>query len=134
MTESKVAIEVAEQEFDRFCEEMDLDVDTSVMDAEDKAAFEKIERRLVNAIAEGRLTIDEKGQPVLQLSDGGQPVTFHEPNGANIIAMDQKRHGHNNARQILFIAEMTNQAEERIRKLPMRDLKICNSIVALFLD
>lgn len=41
MSEQKVATEVAEAEFVRFAEAMDLDIDTAKMDGEDRKGFEQ---------------------------------------------------------------------------------------------
>lgn len=133
MTGQKVATEVAEQEFARFLEAMDLKFDTASMDAEDREGFEKNKRTILDAMEDGRLTIDEKGQPVLQLRDGGSPITFHEPTGKMLMEMDQKKKDHLVARSLILIAALTDQLESRIQKLANRDLKVCNAITTLFL-
>ena len=59
-----VAKEVAEQDFNRFAESMDLDIDPVDMDAEDKKGFEQQKDRIIAAIQSGSLVINDSGEPV----------------------------------------------------------------------
>lgn len=132
MSEDKVAAEVAEQEFNRFCEAMDLDVDPAGMDDDDKALFVDSKRRLVKAIRGGSLTIDEKGQPVFTPSVGS-PIVFGEPIGEQLMAGDAKKASHSHARLFAVLAEITKNPESRFRKMANRDLKVCKALGLLFL-
>jgi len=132
MSESKVAAEVAEAEFERFVEAMDLDVDPAGMDDDDKRSFESARRRLLKAMMAGQLVVNEQGEPVY--SPGfGDPITFHEPTGATYMAMDQKREGHNFGKTVATLAEMTRLPATRFSKMANRDFKVCSAILGLFL-
>lgn len=130
----KVALEVAEEEFTRFVEEMDLEFDERGMDDEDRAAFRECKRRLIKAMVSGALVIDEKGRPVYSpRSDDGGPITFSEPRGGDISQMDSKKTNHTIGKTRALMAAMTHQPEQRFAKLANRDLKVCESILILFL-
>lgn len=131
---STVAKEVAEAEFERFLESMDLDADPSTMDADDAKAFDEAKRTLVRAIERGSLVVDEKGQPIYtpQLGDIGA-ITFYEPTGASFIAMDGKKKDQQMAKMFAVMADMTRKPAATFSKLTMRDFKICQTLVTLFL-
>lgn len=129
--EKKVATEVAEHEFVRFCEAMDLDTEPKG-DDEDLRSYNETKRRIVDAICEGRLVVDEDGQPVFTPSDGGS-ITFYEPEGSSLLAMDQKKSGHNVGKSFAVLAAMTKQPAMRFSKMKNRDLKICQAVMVLFL-
>ena len=86
MSNNPVAAEVALKEFERFAEEMDLDIDTAAMDDEDLTAFNKQRSRIVRAIERGNLVINEDGEavytPINTRSRHAEALTFHERTGA----------------------------------------------------
>ena len=128
-----VATEVAELEFDRFVEEMDIDIDPKGMDDADKAALENNKRRIVRAIALGRLVVNEAGEPVYTPQKGDNtPITFHEPNGAARMAADEKKAGHNMKKGFAIIAAATKQPITRFVNMVERDLKVIEAIGAIF--
>lgn len=131
---STVAKEVAEAEFNRFLESMDLEADPSIMDADDTKAFEDAKRKLVQAIERGTLAVDEKGQPIYtpQVGELG-PITFYEPTGASFIAMDGKKKEQQMAKMFAVMADMTHKPAATFSKMAMRDFKICQTLVTLFL-
>jgi hypothetical protein len=134
MNEPKIAQEFAEQEFDRFLNAMDLDIQLKGMDDEDRKSFEEAKRKLVRAMQKGSLVIDEKGQPVFtpQLGDTA-PITFKEPTGAVLMTMDQKKKDHDVAKMMVTMAAMTGVNMQRFAKMEGRDIKICLAIATLFL-
>jgi len=132
-TEPKVSQEVADAEFDRFAEAMDLDVDTSRMDTEDVETFKTSRRRVTDAIMRGSLAIDDAGQPVYQPLAGGDAITFYEPTGATFMAMDGKKKDHDFERTFSLLADMTRQLPKRFATMKQRDLKLCRTILGLFL-
>lgn len=132
--EDKVAIDVAEQEFERFADAMDLDIDTSVMDEEDKAAFEGTRRKVVRAIQKGRLVVNDDGEPVFSpVTVDCDPLVFREPLGGTFISMDRKKKNQNVSKMVGIMAEMTGQSEKLFARMKNRDFTVCQSIVTLFL-
>lgn len=129
-----VATSVAEDEFARFVEAMDLDVDTVHMEASELDGFKSCKRAVIRAMESGRLVIDDKGQPVYTPQVGDtKPITFHEPDGASILSMDKKKSGENVAKTHAAMAAMTKTSAEKFAKMAGRDLKVCNAIYLLFL-
>jgi len=138
MTEKKtvVAPEMAEAEFDRFVDEMDLDVDTSVMDEEDRTSFDKQKRRIIKAMVNGSLIINENGEAVYapQRSDIDSLITFHERTGASLMAMDNKKKNHDVAKTYAVMASMTKEHPGIFAKLKGTDIKVCEALYALLMD
>lgn len=133
--EMVVATEVAELEFNRFCDEMDLDVDESTMDADDLKSFSEAKKRIVREIEAGRLSVDEKGQPTYtpRYGDSG-PLTFYRPSGETLMAMDGKKKDHDVHKFYAVIAAMTKKSPGAIAKLDLKtDLKVAQTIAILFL-
>lgn len=133
--EQKVAREVAEAEFERFVEAMDLELDDARMDTEDRKSFSELRDRVVRCIEQGHLVVDEKGQPVYTPRAGNhtQPITFHEPTGASFMAMDSKKKGQDIAKMYAVMADMTHLDAKVFASMANRDLKVCQAIVSLFL-
>lgn len=138
MAEKKVATEVAEIEFNKFVSMMALDVDPKGMDDEDRKSFVQAKRRIVEAIEDGRVVINDKGEPVFTPVGNGtanedlSPITFREPKGDALMAMDMKRDGHNVAKTYASMSAQTGQEMARFAKMAARDLRICMALYVLF--
>lgn len=131
----KIAKEMAEQEFDRFAEAMDLNVDTTKMDLEDKQGFTEQHGRLINAIQKGSLVINDNGEPVFtpQRTQGTDPITFYEPTGASLMAMDRKKQTEDIAKMFAAMGDITKTHANIFSKMRMSDLKVCMAITMFFL-
>jgi len=136
--ESKVALEVAEQEFDSFVDAMRLDVDTSFMDAEDLTAFEKQKRRIVFAIQDGSLFINEEGKAVYtpQHKDSKyhEPLIFNERSGSSVMALDGKKKNYDVAKTYAVMGAMCKVPPVTFAGLVGIDGKICEAIFSLLMD
>ena len=135
MAENKVAKEVAEQEFERFAEVMDLDVDPAFLDDEDKKGLELQKNRIVAAIMAGSLVINDDGEPVYtpQRSEDRTPITFHEPSGASLMEMDRKKKNEDIGKLYAIMASMGKVHANTFAKMKMSDLKVCQAVTTLFL-
>jgi len=136
--DEKVSREVAEQEFDRFVEEMDLDLDTSSMDTEDRTQFDKQKRRILKAIMRGDLVINAEGEavytPANPRSKYLDPITFHERTGASMMAMDGKKKNHDVAKTYAVLADMCRVHPNVFAGLAGTDVKVCEALFALLMD
>ena len=132
---SLVAKEVAEQDFNRFADSMDLDIDPVGMDAEDKKGFEQQKDRIIAAIQSGSLVINDSGEPVFtpQRTKGADAITFYEPTGASLMAMDRKKKTEDIGKLYASMGEMTRTHASTFSKMKMPDLKVCMAITTLFL-
>jgi len=72
--------EVAEQEFTRFCDRMDLEVKPENFDAAGLKVFNELKGTVLEAIRFGDVEINEKGCPAVRPSSTGitQPIVFQE--------------------------------------------------------
>ena len=127
--------EFAEQEFERFCTCMDLEVQTADMSDDDRASFEKQRRTVVDALRGGSLVIRDNGEPEFRpvSEPEGEPITFYEPTGATFLAMDSRKKGHDMAKLNAMLGDMTKQPPIRFSRMKNRDYKICQALVVLFL-
>ena len=136
--ENPVALEVAEAEFDRFADKMDLDLDTSLMDAEDLGQFAKQKRRILRAMERGDLTVNEGGEAVYTPSNArskhSDPITFHERTGASLMAMDGKKKGHDVAKTYAVMSDMCRVHPNVFAGLAGNDAKVCEALFALLMD
>lgn len=131
----KISSEVAEQEFNRFIELMDIDADTSGMSQEDSEEFGTLRKRLVNAIVNGSLVVNDSGEPIFtpQRTKEADPITFFEPTGASLMAMDRKKKNEDVSKMFATMADMTRTHASTYSKMKNADLKICLAVATLFL-
>lgn len=136
MAEEMVAQEVAEREFARFLEAMDLTekVSTKNLDADDRKAFESNKQVLLVAMRRGSLVIDEQGQPTFTpvKSVDFRPIVFKEPTGATVKAMDQAKQGNNGERGIILMSAISGEVQARFVKMVRRDYAVCEAITLIF--
>lgn len=133
----KINKEMAEQEFSNFADDMDLDVDISNMDSEDKEAFEKLKRKIILAIINGSLIFNENSEPVFtpqRSGDNTKPITFKEVTGAGFLSMDKTKQSHGMAKVFGLMAEMTGTSQKTFSNFVGSDIKVCIAITNLFLD
>jgi hypothetical protein len=131
----KIAKEVAELEFERFASEMDLDVSTDGLDEEEQSSLDEHRRKVVNSICNGSLVINEDGEPVYtpRRGENKEPLTFHEPTGSTIMAMDKKKKSEEVGKMYSVMAALTKQHPSTFSKMKYSDVKICSAITTLFL-
>ncbi len=134
MAEPKLAQSVAEQEFQRFAEAMDLDVDTGAMNQETLAMFERHHKIVIRALMSGALIIDDKGQPLYTptVADDKEPLLFSEPKGDAHMAADMKKPDQNVAKLYAQLAAWTGTSVKRFSSMPQRDLKVCEALFVIF--
>lgn len=131
--------ETAKNEFDRFVDSMDLDLDTADMDSEDLAAFNKTKNRILRAIEKGALIIDaETGEaiytPQHTRSKVKDAITFHERTGASLMAMDGVKKNHDVTKTYKVMADMCKVHPGVFAGLVGTDVKVCEAIFALLMD
>jgi|AntRauTorckE5430_2_1112549.scaffolds.fasta_scaffold00317_7 hypothetical protein len=130
-----VAKEVAELEFLRFVELMDLDVNTDDMDEDDLKGFNQQKKKLILAIQAGSLIVSDKGEPTYtpQRINDAMAVTFYEPTGSALMAMDRKKKTEDIGKMYALMGEITRTHSNVFSKMKITDVKICMAITTLFL-
>ena len=132
---NKIAKEVAEAEFERFVEANDLLVGTDNMDKEDRDSLDEQRGRIVRAIEVGAMVINEDGEPVFtpQRCQDAKALTFHEPTGASLMAMDRKKKNEDVGKLYATMGDMTRTDAKTFSSMKMADLKVCIAVTTLFL-
>lgn len=139
MTDETPAIsaEVAEEEFARFCEEMDLDVDTSEMDDDDRLSLRDAKKVFLRAVMRNKLTVDGDGVPTFHYQRGNGEgileIRFPEPTGKAFLAMDKAKKNATHQKSFLMLEEVTKTPAAVFANMGASDLKVCQMVLALFL-
>ncbi len=133
-----VGLEVAEADFHRWAEGMDLDLDTTDMDAEDLTAFNKSVRRLTTAIRKGSLLVNDEGlmeyTPANALSTYKGAIIFRERTGAACMAMDRFKKTQDIAKTYAVMADMCKVPIKAFSGLVGIDAKVCQDIFVFLMD
>ena len=129
-----IAPEVAEEEFNKFCENADIDNDTDKMDDKDREGFGRLKDLIVRAIVRGSLVFNDDYEPVYTTKHGSTELTFREPSGATYMAMDRQKDGNNVGKLVSFIDAITKSAPGTAAKLKGVDFKVARTIAQLFMD
>ena len=136
--ENTVSKDMAEGEFDRFTESMDLDLDTNDMDPEDLTAFNKQKSKIVKAIMLGSLVVNDNGEAVYTprntKSKYKEALTFHERTGASLMAMDGTKKNHDVTKTYKVLGDMCKVHPNIFAGLVGIDVKICEALFALLMD
>lgn len=127
--------EVAEAEFDRFCDDMDIDTNIEKMDEDDAKGFNTQKELLVVAFMDGRLSLNDDSEPVYKPKRKGfdNPLTFREPSGADQMAMDRKKSGQDVGKMFSMMDSVTKSVPGTCSKLKGPDLKVAQAIMFLFM-
>lgn len=135
----KVSLEVAQNEFERWAEAMDLDIDPSGMDEEDKKGFELAKGKLIRALGNGSLVITDSGEAVFTPQRPGSnwgdnpPLTFHERSGADMMGMDGKKDTQQYKKMFSALGGICKVSPSTFSKLTGSDLAVCESIFVLLM-
>lgn len=139
----KIAVvdrETAELEFERFVDAMELHykMDPSKLDEEETKNLAECRGKLVYAIQRGVMHVNDSGelvytQSVQKNDEDKEPLTFHEPDGATLMAMDAAKSGHHSKKAIKALAAITRTHEARFSRMKARDFDVCQAVLILFL-
>ena len=101
---------------------------------EEADSLEQTKRVIFRAMGTGALTFDERGVPTYKTSTGDS-LTFPEPTGSVLIAMDGsgKKDIGPAHKFVLAFAELTGKPQHYFAKLPQRDIRVVQRLVQLFL-
>lgn len=130
-----VARDVAEAEFDRFLEDMDILVDESTLSEEELNSFRGQRERIIQAITKGHLVINDRGEPVYTpyRTENVEPLTFHERTGASIMAMDGKKKNEDVKKMYAVMGDLCKVHPNTFAKLRGADIKTCEAIFVLLM-
>ena len=131
----KLGQDVAESDLRRFMANMRLNASTEGMDAEDKTQFELNKRRILNALLDGSLVIDQDGVPTFtpRESEDRSSITFPQPKGADFMQADLIKKNREITKSYAMMAASTHQPIERYANMLWCDLWVCQAIVNLYM-
>jgi len=136
----KIALEVAQAEFDRWAQAMDLarKLDPSGLDNDDKKSLAEAKNAILGAMMDGNLVVNDSDefvytQNIADDKDKG-PITFHEPDGAAIMSVDQigKSGTHDVTKAVSVLSQMTKETKARFARMKNRAWAVCQAIFGLF--
>ena len=136
MSDSKIAPEVAQAEFDRFARAWDIETDTKDMDVESRDDFEKLSRTITKAVEQGRAVVNDDNGITYQLNTPIGEVdslTFRIPRGVDYMAMDTYKERETSRKMFAFMASTTKQSVKFFGNLSGADIKFAQAITTLFM-
>lgn len=132
-----IAQEVAEQEFDRFAEAMDIETDVTQMTEETEEMFTASRNKFIKAIVKGKLVVNENGEPVYTpvRSSNTSPITFKEPDGAALItnSRGRKKADDGVGQMYQIMGSMTGTGAGRFANMKLVESQDCMAIASLFI-
>lgn len=121
-----------DREFERWVDMNDLDLGNEGLDENEARDNEKDILRIKRCIRNEKIAIDENG--LLQFSPkDGDIIVFYEPTGVDLAAMDRRKKDHDVSKMFATLGSVTKTSANRFQKMPMSDLKVCMSVITLFL-
>ena len=81
----------------------------------------------------GRLLINEEEELVYKPTHGVESLTFYEPTGAEFSSTDGVKKDYDYKRKQRLLGALTKTSAATFAKMKNRDLKVCDSILMLFL-
>jgi hypothetical protein len=135
--ENKVATEVAEQEFENWCDTWGIDFDESDFNEEEQEHFISLKKKIIKSIKSGRAVVVNDGESIeytLRFPKGEiEKLVFEMPEGEAFTAMDKCKPNEFVKKQNQFIASMIKQPPKLLVKLKAVDLKFAQAVSSLFL-
>lgn len=138
MSKFQVDKETANECFDQFCEDWEIDNETADMTDEEKTDFEALKTKIIYAIKKGRLvfedgsfkyTVSEKSNEKFS----GQEVVIKRPLGDAYMEMDKYKDRQGVHKTYAVLAAMSKKNSSFFASLDGIDLKPLIAIVTLFL-
>lgn len=136
MTKNKINLEMAEAEFNKFCDSMYFDIDETAMSEDELKSFKDNKFKIVKAISNGSLIITDTGEPIYTpvKSKDKTPITFYEMTGADLMATDKAKDTESVRKLYSIMQSITKMPVGHFSKLSYSpDLKVCMAIATLFL-
>ena len=97
-------------------------------------SFKLEKSKVIKAIQKGSLVINDEGLPIFTPKKGDSgPITFYEPTGASLMAMDKRKKNEDFSKFYSVLGDITKTDAKTFSKLKMSDLRVCMAIGTLFL-
>lgn len=135
----KIDKETAEDEFQRFCDDWEIDSDTSGMSEDDQTGFESQKSQIVKAIRLGRMIINNDRTLTYIFSDfsdknKGEEIIIKRPKGSSYMEMDGFKDNQLIRKTYSVLAAMTGKEVRYFSNIDGGDLKPLQAVITLFLQ
>lgn len=135
----QIDIETAEDEFQRFCDAWEIDIDESSLNEDEKLDIQKFKRQIIKSIRLGRLCFNSDESLTYTFSEksvrqSGQNIIIKRPKGAAYLGMDQFKDQASAHKTYSILAMMTGKAISFFADIDGIDLKPLQAIMTLFLS
>jgi hypothetical protein len=127
--------DIADSEFFRFIEANQLDCEPSTMNPEELADFNKLKRTITRRMLNGHLVVDEDGGIIFTpaQSKDVNPITFKEPKGSAMLAMDRKNKSEDVGKMYGAMGDIARVPAKTFAVMHANDVKVCLAVTTLFL-
>jgi hypothetical protein len=135
----KITNELAEREFENYCEANDIDFDETGMNEDEKESFHAIKRRFLKFCRAGRIEVDglKLKYTISDFSPKGfakKVVIFSRPSGKSFIAMDSFKDRENVHKLQAFASAATGEDVSFFSTIDNSDWLFFRDLVTLFLS
>jgi len=137
--EDRIGPDVAESEFQRWVDAMYLTqkLDPTRLDAEERKNLAQQKNVILDALVRGDLVVNEDGCFVFTPSgekESRGAITIPEPTWDHLrTGTDGKGENAGQGKMMGMFSKVTQIPEERLKKLKLRDVAVCQAVMALFL-
>lgn len=134
-----ISEEIAEEEFKKWADDNEIDIDTQKMSSEEKDSFDLMKGRIIKAISKGLLVIDDNGNFAYTISGKSQPgyagskLTISQPTGQAFIATDNFKQGQNVHKSMAILSALTGKDVKFFTNLHVKDYKVLDAIATFML-
>ncbi len=129
---SKVNLEVANAEFERWAESNELSIDTSTFDQDELKTFEAFRHKFIVRMQKGQLVVEDNGDLLFEPKGSKQQLRFDEPTGLILSARMKNDDDTQAARRML--AQWTGTEPNTFAQMPLRDFTFCSEILGFFVN
>ena len=136
---NKIDRELAETEFNTFCDNNEIEHDEAAMSDEEKDAFSAIKKRFIKACVDGRVEVDGTSlkytiSKFAPEGFRGDVLTLKRPDGHAFAAMDGFSDSKSVTRLVAFMSAMAGRETKYFSKIDSSDWKFIQDISSLFLN
>lgn len=124
--------DTATGEFERWTSAMRIKLDRKGIDENDRKDNDVDKLMVIEQIMEGKIEINENDLLVFH-PETGNPLTFHRPQGGDLVCMDRKKKWADMGKINISMAAVTKTSEVTFSKMWSSDYQICQTIWSLFL-
>lgn len=138
-TENVLSEELAENEFSKWTDENDINVNTAGMNEQEAISFNLMKTRIIKAISKGLLIVNDNGNFEYTVSSrspngyAGDKVEILPPDGKAYMAVDNFKKDQNVHKSMAILSAMTGKDVSWFSKLANCDYKLFDAVVTFFI-